>query len=85
MFSTALQTLLTQTEADISTFNVEANDFDDEDISSRFYHIKNGDTLRGFGTMYRTKNKYSAIWLVPTVRGFSKSYIDKFSRSISKK
>ncbi|SFT39440.1 hypothetical protein SAMN05216474_0313 [Lishizhenia tianjinensis] len=78
-FLGSLEGMLTRMVVDLETLTLYDLFMDEEEISTSYSYVSKGDTLRGFGLMFKYPGALESIWLLPQTRTFSNEFIATFS------
>lgn len=83
LFSSSLNTFMSNNDLKDFTMKLDNFDFTDAQISSKITWNDGKEERSGFGFMVKQNNQFNSLWLIPTEKSFSNGYIDKFYKGIS--
>ncbi|WP_210466449.1 hypothetical protein [Rufibacter roseolus] len=81
-YSNALESMLKKHSINPAKLKLKTFSSDEEEISAMFTFDLNGETVNGYGHMFKKGEVLESVWLMPVTKGFSKEYIEEFEAGI---
>jgi hypothetical protein len=69
---------------DLKTIEITKQNESETDIHAKFNFITKKDSLKGYSRFIKENRNLNMFWLIPFTKSYSKKYIEKFDKNISK-